>query len=59
MKKYKVIITETLEREIEVEATDKIEAKQIVEDAWRNSEYILDADDFTCVNFKAEELSDD
>ena len=43
MKTYKVKITETLEKEVEVEAEDRDEAVQIVSDAWHNSEYILDA----------------
>lgn len=56
MRKYKVIITETLEKVVEVEARDKIEAEQIVSDAWHNSDYILDADDFVEANFKAEPI---
>ena len=47
-------ITETLEKEVEVEAEDRDEAEQIVSDAWHNSEYILDAEDFKGVTFKAE-----
>ena len=54
MKTYKVKITETLEKEVEVEAEDRDEAEQIVSDAWHNSEYILDAEDFKGVTFKAE-----
>ena len=38
MKTYKVKITETLEKEVEVEAEDRDEAEQIVSDAWHNSE---------------------
>ena len=40
MKTYKVKITETLEKVVEVEAEDRDEAEQIVSDAWHNSEYI-------------------
>ena len=54
MKTYKVKITETLEKVVEVEAEDRDEAEQIVSDAWHNSEYILDADNFARVNFTAE-----
>ena len=56
MKTYKVKITETLEKEVEVEveAEDRDEAEQIVSDAWHNSEYILDAEDFKGVTFTAE-----
>ena len=48
------LFTETLEKEVEVEAEDRDEAEQIVSDAWHNSEYILDAEDFKGVTFKAE-----
>ena len=56
MNTYKVKITETFEKivEVEVEAEDREEAEQIVSDAWHNSEYILDAEDFKGVTFKAE-----
>ena len=54
MNTYKVKITETLEKIVEVEARNKREAEQIVSDAWHKSEYILDAEDFKGVTFKAE-----
>lgn len=54
MRTYKVKITETLEKVVEVEAQNKTEAEQIVCAAWGNSEYILDADDFARVNITAE-----
>jgi len=54
MNTYKVKITETFEKEVEVEANDRSEAEQIVLDAWHNSEYILNAEDFKSVTFKAE-----
>ena len=54
MKTYKVKIVETLEKVVEVEASNKVEAEQIVCSAWHNSEYILDADNFARVNFTAE-----
>lgn len=57
MSKYKVIITETLEKVVEVEAKNKIEAEQIVLNAWNNSEYVLTADNFARVNFSAEKTS--
>lgn len=53
MKKYTVTIIETLKKTIEVEAKSRIEAEQHVMDRWRNGEFILDADSFTGVNFKA------
>lgn len=54
MRTYKVKITETLEKIVEVEAQNKTEAEQIVCAAWSNSEYVLDADDFARVNITAE-----
>lgn len=56
MKTYKVTITETLEKVVEIEARDKIEAEQIVSDAWHDSEYILDAENFKGATFKAEPI---
>jgi len=53
MKTFKVKITETLEKTVEVEAKSMLEAEQKVSDAWHNSEYILDAEDFTGVEFNA------
>lgn len=55
-RKYTVTITETLKMNVEVEAEDEFEAEQIVSDRWHNSEYILDADNFTNVDFKAREI---
>ena len=54
MSKYKVIITETLEKVVEVEAKSKREAEQMVLNAWNNSEYVFSADNFARVNFTAE-----
>lgn len=56
MKEYKVTITETLKMDVCVEAETQHEAEQKVFDAWRNSEYILDADNFIDVDFDAEDL---
>lgn len=55
MKKYQVTITETLEKSVEVEAESQEQAQQIVSQAWKDGEYILDADSFTGVDFNAEE----
>lgn len=49
--KYKVQITETLTREVYVEADNLEAAQQIVEDKYRNQEIVLDADDFSFVDF--------
>ena len=50
MKTYKVKITETLEKEVEVEAEDRHEAEQIVSDAWHKSEYTPDSLAKTTIN---------
>lgn len=46
MKTYKVLITETLQRAVIVEAKSEREAHDRAEDAWKNTEVILDAEDF-------------
>lgn len=51
---YDVRISETLEKTVTVEATSWEEAKAIAESAWKNGDYILDADNFTGVNFLLE-----
>ncbi len=51
MKKFNVEITETLRRNVVVEAFDEREAEELVRNAWRKSEYILDADDFLEAGF--------
>ncbi len=53
MKKYKVTITEKLKMEVEVEAPNRIEAERLVNKQWIDGDYILDADRFTGVDFKA------
>ena len=52
MNAYHVKITETLTMTVEVEAETQEEAEQQVSDNWRNSEYILDATNFTGVTFE-------
>ena len=51
MKEYKVLITETLQKTVIVEAGSEAEAHTRVSDAWKNAEYILDADNFQGVEF--------
>lgn len=55
MKKYLVTITETLEKVIEIEAPNAIEAQRLVENDWNHDKYILDSANFTGVAFNAEE----
>ena len=50
---FKVTITETLQKTVDVEARDQHEAEQIISDNWKKSQYVLDADDFIGVEFKA------
>ena len=50
-KKFKVCITETLERVIEVTASSEEDAIKKVTGEYKNSKYVLDADDFTGVSF--------
>ena len=52
LREFEVRITETLQKTVVVEACDRQEAKQIVSDNWKNSEYILDADSFVGVEFE-------
>ena len=52
MKFYKVEIMETLRRTVTVEARDYDEAISKVREAWRQSEYVLDADDFLEAGFE-------
>lgn len=53
MMPYEVTITETLQKNVTVEADSQAEAAQIVSDRWKNGEYILDADNFVGAEFTA------
>lgn len=46
MKKYNVVITETLRRNVEIEASSPKEAYDIAERMIKKCEIVLDADDF-------------
>ena len=52
MKSYEVEITETLRRTVTVEARNYDDAISKVRNAWRRSEYVLDADDFLEAGFE-------
>ena len=56
MKQYKVLVTETFQKLVAIEAESAEDARQRAEDAWRNTEYILDIDDFQDVNFHVVEM---
>lgn len=51
--RFKVTITETLKRTVEVEADNQHEAEQMMSDDWYSSKYILVAEDFVDVAFDA------
>ena len=53
--KFKVTVSETLERVLFVDASDWQEAGKKVHDMWDKSELVLSADDFTGVEFYTEE----
>lgn len=48
---YKVIVTETRQRTVAVEAESRTEARQRVDDAWHNCEFELDNNHFDGVEF--------
>lgn len=50
-KEYKVLITETLQKTVIVEAASEQEAHKRASDAWKNAECILDAESFQGVEF--------
>lgn len=52
MNKYIVEITETLQKTVEVEADDKEDAMHKVIKMYKNSEVILDDNDFVDLDFK-------
>ena len=57
MKVFHVAVTETLCRTISVQADNPNEAFLIVRNAWRNSEFVLDAGDFFDVDFNVVGIS--
>lgn len=56
MKQYKVLVTETFQKLVSIEAESAEDARQRAEDAWRNTEYLLDIDDFKDVDFHVVEM---
>lgn len=52
--KFVVTITETLEKEVIVEADNPIEAEEIVHKDWANEKHVLDSSNFTGVSFYAD-----
>lgn len=50
-REYKVLITETLQKTVIVEAETETEAHKRASDAWKNAEYLLDEKNFQGVEF--------
>ena len=55
MKEFDVNITETLEKSVTVQADSRAEAEEKVKQAYYDSEVVLDADNFTGVQFATQE----
>ena len=51
MPKFEVLIMETLEDIVTVEAQDEAEALWEAEDMWKNEEYVLGSENFTGADF--------
>lgn len=51
MKEFDINIKETLEKTVSVVAESREDAEEAVRKAYFNSEYVLDAENFTGVNF--------
>lgn len=56
MAKYKVEVTETLQKIVEVEADDKEQAESIARQMYRKEEIVLDEGNLTYVDFNAERI---
>lgn len=56
--KYKVLITETLCREVEVEAETKQEAQDKVEEDYGNGTIVLDYEDYSRTDIEVENVHD-
>lgn len=57
MSRFKITITETLSREVILEAENKYEALRKIRDSYAYEAIILDDSDFQGVEFEAEEFS--
>ena len=51
MKDFRVIITETYQKTVIVAAENEDQARTRVRDAWQNTEYIVDQESFSGVEF--------
>ena len=55
---FDVTVTESLEQIIRVEARSSEEAEKIVARDWQRKEFVLDAENFICVEFVAVPVED-
>ena len=55
---FDVTVTETLEQIVRVEAYSPEEAEQIVARGWQREDFVLGAENFTCVEFVAVPVED-
>ena len=55
VKKYRIIVRETLEKVLDIEASSREEAEEQAKHAWKIGDCVLSADDFTEVTFTASE----
>ena len=56
MKKFRVTVTETLKRFVEVEAENEDEAAEKVDFMYDNEDIVLSADDYYATNITVDEL---
>ena len=56
---FDVTITETLEQIVRVEARNPNEAEKLVAKDWQKGEFVLDAENFTCMEFAAVPVNDE
>lgn len=59
IREFEVTITETLQMTVTVTAKDRREAEGMVGAAWRDGDYIIDAEHFKGVNFEATPVKSD
>ena len=57
MKTYRVVVTETLQRIVYIDAKSAKEAKDVAEERYRNEEIVLDSSDYQ--DTKIEVVEDD
>ena len=58
MKQYAVQIKETLSMTVTVDAKNATEAREMVENGWKDGDYILDAECFTGATFSVQTRAD-